>query len=129
MNKILRPITEDGNTGYDQFNQLYCLHDQIGQFFLKKNEGDHVKANDEILRLQIVRIEVITSALVLIETSRPGLLIGRRGETVEQLKEFLGKSIHIKECKENIVDFMFVYDEFDYNYDYELTDEENSVDS
>lgn len=79
--------------------------EKIGQFFLKRNNGDYEKTNEQISRLGIQDIE----AQLVIKTSRPGCLIGGRGQQITDLEEFLGMKIKIEE--ENAVqDLILVYE-------------------
>ena len=76
---------------------------RIGQFYLEKNHGDYEKTKVEILSLLITSVEV-TEGKVIIKTSRPGLLIGKRGINIDNISTFLDKKIHVLEERENIVD-------------------------
>lgn len=86
----------------------------IGQFYLEKNGNDYVATEDEITRLQITDIEVEHKSKVIIELSRPGLLIGKRGENCEKLQNYLSMrgfhKLEIKEAKQNILDFLVPYE-------------------
>lgn len=86
----------------------------IGLFYLEKNNNDYVATEEEIKRLQITDIEV-EHCEIIVELSRPGLFIGKRGENVEQLQKYLHehgfkRKLHIKEAKQNILDFLIPYE-------------------
>lgn len=86
----------------------------IGLFYLEKNNNDYVATEEEIKRLQITDIEV-EHCEIIVELSRPGLFIGKRGENVEQLQKYLHehgfkRKLHIKEAKQNILDFLVPYE-------------------
>lgn len=79
--------------------------DNIGHFYLEKHGGDVYAANQEIERVRINNLSFEDGALV-IETSRPGILIGKRGENIKALQERLG-SIKITETRETITDYIY----------------------
>jgi ribosomal protein S3 len=64
----------------------------IGEFYLDKNKGDYKKTNEEIADLRITKIDYNFRTLS-ITIGRPGLIIGRRGENIDKLKEYLSKQI------------------------------------
>lgn len=70
--------------------------EKIGLFYLKKNNGNFSAAEDEIINLQIVEIEVNESEII-ITASRVGLLIGRRGENLDALVAHLQKKVKLRE--------------------------------
>lgn len=73
----------------------------IGLFFLQKNGGDMAAALGELLASLITDIK-IEDRTVVIFTSLPGRLIGKRGETIAQLSTVLAKEIKIVEVPDNI---------------------------
>lgn len=79
----------------------------IGVFYHNKNNGDHLKANQEILSLLITEISVDCDT-VAITTGRPGLIIGYHGKNIENLSEFLKKKIFIHEDQNCLYDAMSV---------------------
>lgn len=70
--------------------------EKIGQFYLQKHNGNYNKAAIEIAKLGITGI-LVSNKRIIIQLYRPGLLIGVRGENVENLQEFLGINLHIEE--------------------------------
>ncbi len=88
--------------------EIKHIAQQIGQFILTENHGDYKAANDFITKLRINRLELVGGKLV-IETSRPGLLIGKRGEQIEKLQAYLNLPLHIEETREHVTDYMYVY--------------------
>lgn len=84
---------------------------QIGVFFLRKNNNDYEAARKEILELRISEITYENPpGDVAISLSRPGLLIGRRGEQIDSLTKFLGKQIKIVEVNQSLHDYLLPYD-------------------
>ena len=83
--KANNPTREQENIGY-----------QILSFYSKKNQGDHSATNKELNRLNIRDI-LVKENVVEIHLGAPGLLVGRRGENIDNLKAFLGKEIKIVE--------------------------------
>lgn len=88
----------------------------IGQFFLNKNDQDFKKTEQQLLAMHITDIYPLTNRVIIV-LRRPGLIIGKRGQTVEELKNFLGLSeiIIIEDAKPHINDFLIPYD---YNDEY-----------
>lgn len=84
----------------EQVKDLAC---KIGYFFSDKY-GD--KAENIVRNLMISDIVVDDQNHVIITTSRPGLLIGKKGTTIEALTIYLGQPIKIVEAKENLLDYL-----------------------
>lgn len=63
----------------------------IGYFFLEEC-NDIEKALEYVGRLRITGIRCVDQKLT-IELGSPGLLIGRRGETIEKLKRYLEEKL------------------------------------
>lgn len=92
---------------------------QIGQFFLQECKGDYVATATLVERLRITDIRVNEDEpIVTIKTSRPGLVIGRKGQTIEALATYLGKKLHIEEETNHWLDWLTPRD-----YDKEFEDE------
>lgn len=96
------------------------IANHIGEFYLAKNNGDIDKTNDELERLRLNRIELSSEAIVLV-TSRPGILIGKRGENITKLIEYLAGPYPEKKVKivEDMDDLLYLLhrmpeDEWDY---------------
>ena len=89
---------------------------QIGQFYLKKNDGDHDKTVKELTSLGIRRISLksqhfckfcTTGEAVEITLFCPGILIGKKGKNIENLEAFLGKHVAIVEAmRETVSDYL-----------------------
>lgn len=62
---------------------------KISSFYLQKHNGDYTTAREEVEKVRINNIEVRDNK-VFIFTSRPGLLIGRKGENIDKLISILG---------------------------------------
>jgi len=90
---------------------------QIGEFYLEKNKGDYEKTREEIERLRIVDIVQLADT-VEIKAVRVGLLIGPGGKNINQLEQYLGQKIYIKEEKESLLDYIIPVPEMEYD-DYE----------
>lgn len=82
--------------------------ESIGQFYLERNQNDYKKTEREILGLEISKLEV-TEDCVTITTSRPGLLIGKRGETVSNLEKFLNRKVNIVEDRDPLSSWLIPY--------------------
>jgi hypothetical protein len=70
--------------------------EKIGQFYLQKHSGNYDKAAIEITKLGITGV-LVSHNKIIIQLYRPGLLIGKKGENIENLQAFLGVSLHIEE--------------------------------
>ncbi|RJQ30353.1 hypothetical protein C4565_00785 [Candidatus Parcubacteria bacterium] len=120
---------------------------QIGVFYLRKNDNNYEKTAEEISNLQIVQLslettnssvgssiesenKVGTKKTLTITTARPGSLIGKCGTNIDELTKYLKEThkidhIKIVECRDNLIDWLIPQreEELDYSYDC-LTDEE-----
>lgn len=67
----------------------------IGQFYLQQNNGDYTTTAQDIANLRIVKLD-LTGDSVLITTARPGVLIGRRGITIDALSKFMHEKMQLK---------------------------------
>lgn len=85
----------------------------IGYFYFERENKDEGEAIEAIKNLQIHKIEY-TDGVVIITLSRPGLLIGKKGENITSLVEYLKKEfkdmkeIRIKE--DNILYHLYAFD-------------------
>ncbi len=88
---------------------------EIGNFFLENNNHDYEKTEKQILGIGITKLEVVGCSKdgeqwyeATITTNRPGLLIGRRGTTVDALIKYLRErhgekfQLTIKEDEDNL---------------------------
>ena len=82
----------------------------IGLFFLEKNEHNYEKTATEIQTMGICDVSENSDGSILIKTSRPGLLIGRKGTTIEGLSKFIKRKIDIEEVKWSWNDLITPYD-------------------
>lgn len=106
-------------------NKTHEIAVSIGNFYLKKNDDDYKKTEEDILNLRIVKLEV-RDEVVIITTSRPGLLIGKRGENIDLLSKHLGMKLKIIEDQDNLIDCMIPYESLfvedsDYMIPYEFS--------
>jgi len=92
---------------------------KIGEFFLNKHSGDYVATQKAVEALRITQISLAENK-VTIELGRPGLLIGRRCEQIDNLGEFLGLKIHIVEATDHILNWLVPVD---YATEFGLDDE------
>lgn len=107
--------------------QVQEIARQIGKFYLTKNNGDYKKASDEILKLQITKLEVLDDGRVCITTNRPGLLIGKRGENIDNVCRHLGMKIHVIEEMDHIYNYLIPYLQEDLDSIYESLDKEEAI--
>lgn len=96
--------------------------ERIGEFYLHKNNGDYSKTAKEIVEINFTKLEVTEDDVVIITTSRPGLLIGKKGENIVGLQLFLSKDTKIVEEMEPLNDLIIPYppeyEDYDhYNYE------------
>lgn len=83
----------------------------IGLYYLEKNEGSYLAAEDEIERLRIAGMAVEGETVTLV-TSRPGLVIGKRGENFEKLTAFLTEKmgmpyqLRVVEATEDLTEYL-----------------------
>lgn len=69
-----------------------------------------VATRETVLNLMISKIEICDDTIV-ISTSRPGLLIGKKGETINQLISFLKqkvKIIEVESINDHLLGFMYL---------------------
>lgn len=69
---------------------------QIGLFFLEKNKGDYA-ATAELLKDLCITDIWETDRKIYVQTARPGLFIGLRGENLDGLAKSLGKRVDVEE--------------------------------
>lgn len=69
---------------------------KISDFYLRKHEHNYENAGNAVSQLNITDIQVKEDK-ISIYLSRPGLLIGRKGQNIEALQIFLNKPIEIFE--------------------------------
>jgi len=109
--KVIRiGITRDWDSKWfankDEYKKLFHKDLEIEKLLKKKLQAEGV-AKIEILRTQ-------GKVVLNIHTSKPGLIIGRGGETIEKLKEELSKkfgepfAINIKEVKKPLLEATIV---------------------
>jgi predicted RNA-binding protein Jag len=83
---------------------------RIGQFYLRKNDGDYKATQEEILKLRISKLE-ITDKGVAITTERPGILIGKRGTNIDALSSFLAMEVRIIEDRDPLITYLLPFEE------------------
>lgn len=99
------------NTMTDDIREIAA---KIGQFYLNKNNYDYNITRKELLELNIHNIQIINFPFkkILIYTSRPGLLIGKRGQNFKALEAWIGYPIEIKE-QENLLWYLVPEEQYD----------------
>jgi len=71
----------------------------IASFYLNKNKNDYVAAEKEVISLNITDIQIDPyNSKLRIFTARPGLLVGRKGENLDNLSKHLKREIEIVEA-------------------------------
>jgi ribosomal protein S3 len=90
------------------------IYEMLWEFF--QGECDSREETEKLIRtIDFTEITINTDTLVL-KVRRPGMLIGKKGERVEKLRDFLGLKISIEEEeKQLLADRIIPY----YLYDYE----------
>lgn len=100
-------------------NKPTQLEEQIGykisDFYLKKHNGNYKDAAKEVESLNIVRIHLNESKELVVESARPGLMIGRHGANINALQDFIGLKIRLIEAFHwNIILVPYDYDPVEY---------------
>ena len=104
---------------------------RIGQYYLAKNNGDYDKTRSDIELLKITEVLSVGSDIAVIKTGRPSMLIGKRGDNIDQLSAYLGKRIYIYENPECIEDYLIPQPKIEMENDLkfqELYDFDNELD-
>jgi transcription antitermination factor NusA-like protein len=78
---------------------------RIGKFYLNKNNSDYKKTEQEVISLRIQNIALVEDK-IHITTFQPGILIGKRGENIGKLQEWLGKKIHVIEAEDDLLYYL-----------------------
>lgn len=117
--------------------KLKSVLDKIGEFYLKKNNGDYEKAEGEVISLRITNVKVCTrfeyavdnhynnpnrflafintnkdklqEEIVVITLARVGAIIGKRGDNIEKLSAHLNTHVLIIEDMHNPTDKILFY--------------------
>ena len=84
-------------------NENRKIAQYIGEYYLEKNNHNYKKTIEDLTILGITQIEHKNN-IIIITLQRCGILIGRRGDNIEQLQKFLSiktkySKIDIKEDK------------------------------
>lgn len=104
---------------------------KIGQFYLEESNGDYKEAAKKITLLDLTDVRVIEGGIE-ISLGRPGILIGRKGETIDRLQKYLGVNVKIIE-KPSVnhlvvpVDYSECLDDFESELWPNETDDDNFV--
>lgn len=116
MGQKVHPIGMRIGITQDWSSKWYASKKNYAKFFLEDLAIEKMILasieNDGFSRLEILRTQ--GKVIVNIHTAKPGLLIGRGGETIEKLKEKLHKSfkqpfsINIREVKKPMLDAVIV---------------------
>jgi hypothetical protein len=85
----------------------------IGYFFLQRNENSFDKTRKHLKDLFITDVRY-KNKILTIRLGRPGILIGKRGETIDALKKHLeaslGEGLKIKIVENNIDEFLYSFE-------------------
>ena len=87
---------------------------KIGQFYLQKHNGDYEAAEKELVNTRITKIDIVVNT-VHITAAHVGLLIGKRGQNIDNLSKFLETEVKIYEDTDNLYDYLIPHKEYD-NY-------------
>lgn len=91
-------------------NKTIDLLHKIGFFFLDLQDGNYKETERFLRSMQISQVK-LEGEKVIISLRRPGLLIGKKGTTVERLSKHLGMDIHIEEdSEEYLYDYLIPQD-------------------
>ena len=92
----------------------------IGQFYLSKEKFDYQKASESVTALCISNLNIKGNE-VIITLGRPGLLIGRKGENIDALGDYITqyykRKITIRVKEEQILQDLIPYFEDDSDID------------
>lgn len=92
----------------------------IGEYYLNKNIFDYIKTQEEIRTLCITQVEH-KGDTVFITLQRPGILIGERGNNLDQLQKFISsktKYLKVDIKEDNIISWIIPYDYSDWQNDF-----------
>lgn len=96
---------------------------KIGKFYFKKCNEDYNLAVQKIIKLYITKLEFKENTLN-ITTCRPSLLIGKQGENIDSLSEYLNVNIKIIEETDSLIDTIL---SFRFDEDSEFVRRENAL--
>lgn len=95
--------------------------DAFADFYYEKNNENEDDTIEEIKNLSIQQIETGYNE-IFVWTSRPGLFIGKRGETIEKLEKFLSRKLNKENFKVKIFEKGDIVDEICWNIPYKEFD-------
>lgn len=112
--------------------EIITIAQNIGNFYYEKNNKNYPKTVDELLRLNITKIEmrptdwdILSSNEISITTSRPGILIGPKGKNIAELEKYIclkmNKNITILviEERDSLIDYLMpMNEEADFDSDF-----------
>lgn len=78
---------------------------KIAEFYYNERGA---AASQDILNLCLHDIQV-KDDVVIIYLSRPGLIIGKKAQNIENLQKYLGVNINIIEMDSNVTDLILTY--------------------
>lgn len=85
--------------------QIKEVAHNIGQFYLNKCKFNYDEARKAIEGLHISKVDVVNNT-VQITTARPGILIGARGENIENLTKFLNMKVCLFEDMDPLIEHL-----------------------
>ena len=121
LHKIINYFKEAEYRHRDRCQQVARL---IGEFYLAQDNNSYVEASKSIQMLGITKIDVMGNKITITLT-RPGILIGRRGENIDALTAYLSRyledTITINIIEERVTPCLFPYEP------YSMDDIDNAV--
>lgn len=85
--------------------EVQKIADEIGDYYLAKNNGNRDAANEEIVRCRYTDIRIIGDTVELV-TRSPGFVLGRLGTNPKAMERVLGRIIKIVETPATVEDLM-----------------------
>lgn len=90
------------------YKNLEELLPRFAEYF--HNKFGEEKSYETIMSLGITDMKYFpTKNILWIETSRPGFIIGKRGEQINELEKFLTTEILLEEAKSTITDKIMIH--------------------
>lgn len=118
------------NLSQKKKNELQTLASHIGHFYVLQQGGispEHYKKAREVIKVLGISGLNIHKNKIKITLLRPGILIGRKGETIDKLKAYLSKEYKKEMCihivEEQALQYLFPYHPHDFDDGFEDYDE------
>ncbi len=98
---------------------LQDIAQKIGEFFLEQSGKDYEVAEETIRNIWISKIELV-DGVVVITAVRVGLLIGKRGETIDALTKYLGLNMKVKIVEDALLGWIMPADPKEHQPEFDL---------